>query len=88
MAKKKTARKAAPRTARTLAEAKAKVQRGKPVMVGTMRVVKFPNGRIAVFHKPGTAAYAKGQATKRAVGRKLAKAYGFGKKRATRSKRR
>lgn len=90
MAKKKSPRrKAATRTATSLAAAKARVQRGKPITVGTKRVVKFPNGRIAVFNKPGTAAFKKGQATKRAVGRKLAKAYGFGgKRKAKRSNRR
>ncbi len=47
------------------------------------RTVYFPGGRVAHFHKPGTKAFRAGQAAKRAAGRKLAKAYGFTKKRTT-----
>lgn len=46
-----------------------------------VRIVRFPGGRIAKFHKPGTKAYAKGAAKKRAAGRKLAKTHGIKKKR-------
>jgi hypothetical protein len=48
------------------------------------RVVVFPGGRVAVFHKPGTAAFRKGRAKKRMVGKRLAKLYGFRKSRRSR----
>lgn len=46
-----------------------------------VRIVRFPGGRIVKFHKPGTKAYEKGAAKKRAAGKRLAKIYGFTKKR-------
>ena len=46
-----------------------------------VRIVRFPGGRVARFHQPGTVAYAKGVAKRRAAGKRLAKIYGFAKKR-------
>lgn len=46
-----------------------------------VRIVRFPGGRVAKFHKPGTKAFAQGAARKRAAGKRLAKLYGFAKKR-------
>jgi hypothetical protein len=48
------------------------------------RVVVFPGGRIAVFHKPGTAAFRAGRAKKKAMGRRLARLFGFKKHRKAR----
>ena len=48
-----------------------------------VRIVRFPGGRVAKFHKPGTVGFAKGAAKKRAAGKRLAKIYGFTKKRRT-----
>lgn len=52
------------------------------------RVVVFPGGRVAVFHKPGTAAFRAGQAKKRRMGKWLARHFGFKKHRRSRSRRR
>lgn len=49
-----------------------------------VRIVRFPGGRVARFHKPGTKAYAKGAAKKRAAGRWLAKHFGVKKRRSRR----
>lgn len=46
-----------------------------------VRIVRFPGGRIARFHKPGTAAYAKGVAKKRRMGKLLAKRFGIKRRR-------
>ena len=48
-----------------------------------VRIVRFPGGRVAKFHQPGTKAFAQGAARKRAAGKRLAKAYGFAKRRRT-----
>lgn len=45
-----------------------------------VRIVRFPGGRVARFHKPGTKAYAKGAAAKRAAGKRLARSFGIKKK--------
>jgi hypothetical protein len=42
-----------------------------------VRLIRFPDGRVARFHKPGTKAYAKGAAKKRRMGKLLAKKFGF-----------
>jgi len=52
-----------------------------------VRIVRFPGGRVARFHEPGTKAYAKGAAKKRRMGKLLAKRFGIKKKR-RRSRRR
>lgn len=49
-----------------------------------VRIVRFPGGRIARFHKPGTAAYRKGQKAKKSAGRWLAKHFGIKKHRRSR----
>lgn len=46
-----------------------------------VRIVRFPGGRVARFHKPGTVAYAKGAAKKRRLGKWLAKHFGIKKRR-------
>ena len=46
-----------------------------------VKLVRFPGGRVARFHKPGTKAHRKGAAKKRAAGRLLAKKFGFAKRR-------
>jgi hypothetical protein len=53
-----------------------------------VRIVRFPGGRIARFHKPGTKAYAKGVAKKKRIGKLLAKRYGIKKKRSKTKSRR
>ena len=49
-----------------------------------VRIVRFPGGRVARFHKPGTAAYARGAAKKRRMGKWLAKHFGIRKRRRSR----
>lgn len=46
-----------------------------------VRIVRFPGGRIARFHKPGTKAYAKGAAKKKRMGKLLAKRFGIKRRR-------
>lgn len=46
-----------------------------------VRIVRFPGGRVARFHKPGTATYARGVAKKKRMGKLLAKRFGIKKKR-------
>lgn len=46
-----------------------------------VRIVRFPGGRVARFHKPGTAAYARGVAKKKRMGKLLAQRFGIKKKR-------
>lgn len=53
-----------------------------------VRIVRFPGGRVARFHKPGTAAYARGVAKKKRMGKLLAKRFGIRKKRRSTKKRR
>ena len=53
-----------------------------------VRIVRFPGGRVARFHKPGTAAYARGVAKKKRMGKLLAKRFGIRKKRRSAKKRR
>jgi hypothetical protein len=47
---------------------------------GCSRVVYFPGGRCACFHKPGTSKFRKGRSKKVAQGKKLARKYGFFRK--------
>ncbi len=52
-----------------------------------VRIVRFPGGRIARFHKPGTKAFAKGQAKKRRLGKWLSKHFGIRKSRRGKTRR-
>ena len=52
-----------------------------------IRLVRFPGGRVARFHKPGTKAFAKGEAAKKAAGRRLAKLFGIPKKKGRKTRR-